>query len=181
MIDEGIACNLEESRSELTQDERSLLRRCDVLLSTGVIGYVTDKTVSPILDEFGRDANGALGPVAVMSVLELFDADVIPESFVEHGYRFGQLPVRMPQRRFADEEEREGVLETLQDRGESTEVQESEDRMFASLCVAAYPESFDVLTQQVTDVAESLSSDVRAGGQEPTILQESALSGAVVQ
>ena len=65
--------------------------------------------MSPILDEFGHDAHGALGPVAVMSVLELFDPEAIAESFAEHGYRFGQLPVRMAQRRFADEEEREGV------------------------------------------------------------------------
>ena len=157
MIDDGIACNLEERESELTQDDRSLLRQCDVLLSTGVIGYVTDSTVSPILDEFGHDSHGALGPVAVMSVLELFDPEVIAESFAQHGYRFGQLPVRMPQRRFADEEEREGVLETLRDRGEATAVQESEDRMFASLCVAAHPESFDVLTKQVTEVAEAQS------------------------
>ena len=181
MIDEGIACNLEESKSDLTQDERSLLRQCDVLLSTGVIGYVTDKTVSPILDEFGHDANGALGPIAVMSVLELFAPETIADSFAEHGYRFGQLPVRMPQRRFANEEEREGVLETLRDRGESTAVQESEDRMFASLCVAAHPESFDVLTQQVTEVAEALSPEVRVSCQEPTILRESALSGRVVE
>ena len=53
-------------------------------LSTGVIGYVTEKTGSPILDEFGRDAHGALEPVAVMSVLETFDPEAIAESIGEH-------------------------------------------------------------------------------------------------
>ena len=181
MIDEGIARNLEENESELTEDERSLIRQCDVLLSTGVIGYVTDKTVSPILDEFGHDARGTLGPVAVMSVLELFDPEPIAESFAEHGYRFGQLPVRLPQRRFADEEEREGVLETLRDRGQRTATQESENRMFASLCVAAQPESFDVFAQQMTEVSEALPPEVRVSCQEPTIFSESALSGALVE
>ena len=166
MIDEGIARNLEENESELTEDERSLIRQCDVLLSTGVIGYVTDKTVSPILDEFGHDARGALGPVAVMSVLELFDPEPIAESFAEHGYRFGQLPVRLPQRRSADEEEREGVLETLRDRGQRTATQESENRMFASLCVAAQPESFDVFAQQMIEVSEALPPEARVGCQE---------------
>ena len=38
MIDKGITRNLEENESELTEDERSLIRQCDALLSTGVIG-----------------------------------------------------------------------------------------------------------------------------------------------
>ena len=170
MIDKGIARNLEGNESDMTEDERSLIRRCDVLLSTGVIGYVTEKTVDPILDEFGHDAGGALGPVAVMSVLELFEPEHIAESFAEHGYRFGQLPVRLPQRRFVDEEEREGVLKTLRDRGQRTATLGSEDRMFASLCVAAQPESFDVFTKQMTEVGEALPPEVRVVCEEPTIL-----------
>ena len=176
MIDKGITRNLEENESELTEDERSLIRQCDVLLSTGVIGYVTEKTVSPILDEFGHDVRGPLGAVAIMSVLELFDPEPIAKSFTEHGYRFGQLPIRMPQRRFADEEEREGVLETLRDRGEPTAVQESEDQMFASLCVAAHPQSFEVLAKRMTEVAETLPVKVRQGNQEPTTFSESEVS-----
>ena len=117
MIDEGIALDLEEEKSELTADEAHLIQECGVLLSTGAIGYVTDKTVNPILDEFGNNARGALGPVAVMSVLELFDPAPIAEAFTEHGYRFGQLPVRMPQRRFVDEEERECIAPGFLDSG----------------------------------------------------------------
>ena len=173
MIDKGITRNLEENESELTEDERSLIRQCDVLLSTGVIGYVTEKTVSPILDEFGHDVRGPLGAVAIMSVLELFDPEPIAESFAEHGYRFGQLPIRMPQRRFVDEEEREGVLAALRDRGEPTAVQDSEDHMFASLCVAAHPQSFEVLAKRMSDVAEALPAKVRLGHQEPTTFSES--------
>ena len=154
MIDEGIARNLEGNESDLTEDERSLIRRCDVLFSTGVIGYVTRKTIDPILDEFGHDARGRLGPVAVMSVLELFDPEPIAESFAEHGYRFGQLPVRLPQRRFVDEEERDGVLRTLRDRGQRAATQGAENRMFANLCVAAQPGSFDVFAEQMTEATD---------------------------
>ena len=181
MIDKGITRDLEENESELTEDERSLIRQCDVLLSTGVIGYVTEKTVSPILDEFGNDVRGPLGPVAIMSVLELFDPEPIAESFAEHGYRFGQLPIRMPQRRFAGEEERECLLETLRDRGEPTAVQESEDQMFASLCVAAHPQSFEVLAKRMTEVAEALPAEVRLGHQELTTFSESEVSGSSVE
>ena len=162
MIDEGIALNLEEEKSELTADEVVLIQECDVLLSTGAIGYVTDKTVNPILDEFGNNARGALGPVAVMSVLELFDPAPIAEAFTEHGYRFGQLPVRMPKRRFVDEDEREGVIETLRQRGVHADALESETQMFAGLCIAAKPERFDALAECVTEVINGLPSKVSA-------------------
>jgi SAM-dependent methyltransferase len=160
MIDKGITRNFEENESKLTKDERSLIRQCDVLLSTGVIGYITEKTIHSILEAFGHDARGPLGPVAILSVLELFDQEPIAEAFAEYGYRFGQLPIRMPQRRFADEEEREGVLETLRNRGESTAVQDSEGQMFASLCVAAHPQSFEALAKWMTEVAEVLPEKV---------------------
>jgi hypothetical protein len=168
MIDKGITRNLEENESELTEDERSLVRQCDVLLSTGVIGYVTEKTISPILDEFGFDARGGLGGVAIMSVLELFDQEPIAECFAEHGYRFGEIPIRIPQRRFADAEEREGVLETLRGQGESIAVQDSAEQMFASLCIAARPQSFEVLSKRMSEIAEELPAEVRLGQQEPT-------------
>ena len=179
MIDEGIVLNLEEDKSELTADEATLIQECDVLLSTGAIGYVTDKTINPILDEFGNNARGALGPVAVMSVLELFDPAPIAEAFTEHGFRFAQLPVRMPQRRFVDAEEREGVIETLRQRGMQADALESENQMFAGLCIAAKPERFDALTECVTEVLHELSSEVSARqGGDP--LFGSLLTNAVV-
>jgi carnitine O-acetyltransferase len=152
MIDEGIALNLEEEKSNLTADEARLIQECDVLLSTGAIGYVTDKTVNPILDEFGNNANGALGPVAIMSVLELFDPASIAEAFTKHGYRFGQLPLRIPQRRFVDEEEREGVFETFRQKGMQTDALKLEHQLFARLCIAAKPQRFDALSTCVTNV-----------------------------
>jgi len=181
MIDEGITRNLEENESELTKDERILIRQCDVLLSTGVIGYVTEKTVNLILDELGHDARGLLGAVAIISVLELFDPEPIAQSFAEHGYRFGQLPIRIPQRRFSDEEERKGLLETLRDRGKPTAIQESEDQMFASLYVAAHPQSFEVLAKRMTEVAEALPAEVRPGHKEPITFSESEVSGSAVE
>ncbi|MDA1036695.1 MAG: hypothetical protein O3B65_07455 [Chloroflexi bacterium] len=144
MIDDGIALNLENEESELTADQAHLLRECDVLLSTGAIGYVTDKTVNPILDEFGNDSRGALGPVAIMSVLELFDPAPIVEAFTEHGYRFGHLPVRMPQRRFVDE--------MLRQRNVPADALDSEHQLFAGLCIAAKPERFDALTECVSEL-----------------------------
>jgi len=181
LIDKGITRNLEENESELTEDERSLIQQCNVLLSTGVIGYITEKTVNPILDELGRDGRDPLGAVAIMSVLELFDPAPIAESFAEHGYRFGQLPIRLPQRCFVDEEEHEGVLEALRTRGEPTAVQASEDHMFAKLCVATHPLSFAVLAKRMSEVAEALPAKIRLGRQESTTFSESKVSGSSVE
>ena len=150
MIDEGIARNLEEKESSLTPRERRAIQECDVFFSTGAIGYITDKTIRPILAEFGHRSPGALGPVAVMSVLELFDPEPIADVFAAYGFQFVQLGIRMPQRRFADDAERDRVLDTLQQRGLPTEAQEADDRMFAGLCVAARPERCDTLTRCVT-------------------------------
>lgn len=169
MIDAGIARNLELDESQLTSSEAILVQHCDVLLSTGAIGYVTDRTVSPILEEFGHRGHGSLGPVAIMSVLELFDPESIARSFTDHGFRFGQLPVRMPQRRFTDEEERRGVLGTLQQRGVPTAAQESENTMFANLCVAAQPDKFQELIHCLSEIHDELPEEVRIGQQDSII------------
>ena len=101
----------------LAAAERSVIATCDVLFSAGTIGYVSDRTIDPLLNTLGSEGQGAIGPVAVMSVLELFDPEPIAKTFDEHGYRFGVLPVRVPQRQFADKAERERVIETLQRAG----------------------------------------------------------------
>ena len=163
MIDAGIARNLEADDSQLTSGERSLVQQCDVLLSTGAIGYVTDRTVGPILEEFGHHGHGALGPVAIISVLELFDPEPIARSFTDHGFRFGQLPHRLPQRRFTDETERRGVIETLQQRGLPTATQESENTMFANLWVAAQPDRFQELTHCLSEIHDEMPALVSVG------------------
>lgn len=58
----------------------------------------------------------------------------------------------MPQRRFVDAEEREGVFETVRQRGMRAKTLESETQMFAGLCIAAKPGQFEALTECVTEV-----------------------------
>lgn len=157
LIDRGIACDLEVIGASLAAAERHLIATCDVLFSAGTIGYVSDRTMDPLLNELGSESQGALGSVAVMSVLELFETEPIAKTFKEHGYCFGALPVGVPQRQFADEAERERVIETLQRRGVSTEVLEIKNQMFATLCVAALPQHFNALVACVTETAADLS------------------------
>lgn len=163
MLDAGIARNLEAHESQLASAERSLVQQCDVLLSTGAIGYVTDRTVGPILEEFGHCGHGALGPVAIISVLELFDPESIARSFTEHGFRFGPLSVRLPQRRFVDEAERRSVIGALQQRGLPAAAQESEKTMFAKLWIAAHPDRFQELTRCLSKTYDEVSGPVLVG------------------
>ncbi|MFL2433592.1 MAG: hypothetical protein ACJ0H0_01680 [Vicinamibacterales bacterium] len=159
MIDEGIARNLEEENSKLTDDEARLIRECNVLMSTGAIGYVTEKTLDVVLDEF--DKNSTFKPrgggVVLMSVLELFDLVPIEKVFTNHGYLFRKLPIRIPQRRFVDEEERNGILETLKQRNTLTDAQRSEHQMFANLCIAAKPERLKSFTKCISDANHAYS------------------------
>ena len=147
MVDTGIARNLEDEGASLTLSEASAIQGCDVFFSTGAIGYLTDKTINPILDEFGRASHGALGPIALLSVLELFALEPLESTFADHGFGFARLGLQLPQRRFADEQERGRVLDALQRRGLPTRVQEDEDQMLADVCVAARPEQLDALTE----------------------------------
>ena len=147
MVDTGIARNLEEEEAGLTPREASAIQKCDVFFSTGAIGYVTDKTISPILDEFGRASHGALGPVALLSVLELFALEPLEKTFAEHGFGFARLRLQVPQRRFVDEQERGLMLGALQRRGLPTRVQDDKDQMLANICVAARPEQLNALTE----------------------------------
>ena len=164
LIDRGIAGDLEVTGASLAEAEQSVIATCDVLFSAGTIGYVSDRTMDPLLNKLGSEGQGAIGPVAVMSVLELFDPEPIAKTFDEHGYRFGVLPVRVPQRQFADKAERERVIETLQRRGVSTDVQQTENLMFANLCVAALPHHFNALVACVTETARDLPpAAVRCG------------------
>ena len=164
LIDRGIACDLEVTGARLAEAERSVIATCDVLFSAGTIGYVSDRTMDPLLNTLGSEGQGAMGPVAIMSVLELFSPEPIAKTFDEHGYRFGVLPVRVPQRQFADKAEQERVIDTLQRRGVSTDVQETENLMFANLCVAALPHHFNALVACVTETARGLpQAAVRCG------------------
>ena len=90
---------------------------CDVMFSAGTIGYVSDRTVGTLLDAFMEEERSHLGPVAVMSILQLFDPQTVAGAFKDRGLEFVQLPVQVPQRRFFDAAEHARVMETLQQRG----------------------------------------------------------------
>jgi hypothetical protein len=141
LLDGGIARDFEADNATPTHEERAWFRSANLLISIGAIGYVTDRTLDVVLTDLGKDHPGQMGPVAVMTVLRMFDTAPIDAVFRKHGYAFKQVEgVRLPQRRFADQAERDAVLSVLHDRGIDTAEWEDSGKHFADLHIAA-PES----------------------------------------
>lgn len=160
LLDGAIARNLEVPGMTLTPEERALVANCDVLFSAGTIGYVGDRTVGALLDAIVEEGRGGPGPIAVMSILQLFDPAPVAGTFDAHGLEFVQLPVQVPQRRFFDGTERERVIETLQQRGVAHDP--ASDWMFAEVCVAARPDRIDELVNITMAAANTMEATIGA-------------------
>jgi SAM-dependent methyltransferase len=152
LLDGSIARNLEVPGGTLSADERALVAGCDMLFSAGTIGYVSDRTVGEMLDAFGVEGQGSLGPIAVMSILQLFDPAPIADTFGSHGFEFVHLPVQVAQRRFFNPAEHDKVMETLNERGVFNDPES--DWMFADVCIAARPDHIAELVDVTMEAAD---------------------------
>ncbi len=143
LLEGGIARDFENPEITPNAKECSWLRRCNLLICTGAIGYVTDRTMMQVLKHAGKDSQNEFGPLAVLTILRMFDAKPIRDIFEKHGYKFGKVPdIMLPQRKFTDEQEQKEVLRTLQTKEVDTRAWEEEGKLFAELFIAAKPDSF---------------------------------------
>ena len=86
-----------------------------------------------------------------MTVLRMFDITEVESSFNKVGLEVRKVPgVRLPQRGFADEEEMEGVLKVLTDKGIDTEGWESLGAYYADLYIAAAPDQIGQLVRRLS-------------------------------
>lgn len=165
LLDGGIARNYEDPKQEPTQDEIAWFRSCNLMISTGAIGYVTERTLDKVLPHLGKDYPAEVGPFAVITILRLFDEEPIVRAFARHGLRFGPVPsIRLPQRRFANVEEREQVLKILHDRGIDTREWEDRGKQYAELYVAAPEDQFAMLAECMTKTRAELEQAEDVGG-----------------
>nr|WP_198428065.1 class I SAM-dependent methyltransferase [Nocardia bovistercoris] len=111
-----------------TEAQRDLLASADIVISTGCVGYVTEKTLVRI-----ATADPARRPWMAHFVLRMFDFAPIAAEFAALGYRTERVPGLFEQRRFASDDERAQVLNALSDRGIDTEGQESRGWLYAAL------------------------------------------------
>ncbi|MGI9521010.1 MAG: class I SAM-dependent methyltransferase, partial [Hyphomicrobiaceae bacterium] len=108
LLDDGIAINLETHA--LPGDTASELASVDLVMSTGCVGYVTEKTFEQLLPA----ASQAGPPWFANFVLRMFPFDPIADSLGEQGYVTEKLAGRtFVQRKFVGMDEQTKVLGQL--------------------------------------------------------------------
>jgi hypothetical protein len=130
LIEHGIATNLEES--SLRADDARAIANVGVVVSTGSVGYVTEKTYETILDALPTPS-----PWIISFVLRMFPYDSFAAAFAEHGLVTERLTSAVfVQRRFRDLAEFERSLAELGARGIDTSAFESDGLLTAELYVS---------------------------------------------
>lgn len=145
VIDHGLALDLENG--ELTETAREALRDVDLIISTGCIGYVTERTFAKVL--------GAIeGPPPWIAsfVLRMYSFTSIADELTRRGLTTERLDsVTFVQRRFHSKEEFVEVLSALEARGIATDGKESDGLLHAEFFLSR-PEA-DISKLPLSDVA----------------------------
>jgi len=111
LLDDGVAANLEAGGPP--PEAAAVLDEADLVISTGCIGYVGKKTLKGILD-----ANAPRKPWMTHFVLRMFPFDEIDAVLEDFGYVTEKVENQtFVQRRFANHEEQEHVLQRLSELG----------------------------------------------------------------
>lgn len=139
LLDEGLVVNLEtEPLSALAKEK---LAPVDLVMSTGCVGYLTEKSFDRLLPAVSQGR----APWMANFVLRLFPFDAIEETLNDWGYMTEKLEGQtFFQRRFASADEQEQVLEQLRDLGIDPTGKEAEGRLLAEF----------YLSRPVKDAAE---------------------------
>ena len=129
LLEQGIVADLETEL--LSTESARIIRSADVIMSTGCIGYVTEKTFSKILDATETR------PWIISFVLRMFPFDSFAAMFAKRGLVTERLAgATFIQRRFRDAEEFESSLATLAALGVDATGLESEGLFHADLILS---------------------------------------------
>jgi SAM-dependent methyltransferase len=126
LLDAGIVADLEGG--PLAPEDAAALCDVDLVISTGCVGYVTERSFARIVGA----ADGEPLPWIASFVLRMFPYDRIADTLDRHGYRTEKLDgVTFVQRRFANDDERRDVLAILDRMGIDPRHREAEGRYHA--------------------------------------------------
>lgn len=114
-----------------TDEQRRTLAAADIVISTGCVGYVTEKTLTRVALAHPRRR-----PWMAHFVLRMFSFEPIAAELAALGYRTERAPGVFEQRRFASDSERTQVLNTLAANGIDTDGQESTGWLLANLYIS---------------------------------------------
>jgi SAM-dependent methyltransferase len=126
LLDEGFAVNLETE--SLPEAAKANLAQVDLIISTGFVGYVTEKSFERLLPAVTQGQSPWIGNF----VLRMFPFSSIEEALKNWGYMTEKLEGRtFVQRHFASAEEQDQVLEQLLKQGIDPAGKETEDHLLA--------------------------------------------------
>lgn len=129
LLEQGIVADLETEA--LSKQSKHIISSADVIMSTGCIGYVTEKTFSKILDATEKP------PWIISFVLRMFPFDSLAGTFAKCGLVTERLAgATFIQRRFRDADEFESSLATLAALGIDATGLESEGLFHADLILS---------------------------------------------
>lgn len=129
LLHDAVHADLEHD--DPTAAERAVLGRADLVVSTGCLGYVTERTIR-------RVAEAATDRLPWMAhfVLRMFPYAPVAESLHELGYETVHVEGMFRQRRFASAEEQALVLASLSSVGLDPDGLESDGWLYAQLHIS---------------------------------------------
>lgn len=126
IADAGIAGSFEDKAP--SADAAVALADVDIIMSTGCVGYVTERSFENLIDVMRRP------PWVVSFVLRMFDYEAVAQSLAKRGLITEKLDsAAFVQRRFHSSQEANAVLELLERRGIDATGLEAEGLLFAEL------------------------------------------------
>jgi SAM-dependent methyltransferase len=131
LIEEGLVVDLEANAPN--KRACSVISKVDLIVSTGVVGDITEKTFAELLKPF------ALGhaPWIASFVPRIFDYAKIADTISQHDLATERLDgVTFVQRRFRDAAESEDALQLIEARGIDPAGKEAEGSYYAELFVS---------------------------------------------
>jgi SAM-dependent methyltransferase len=128
-LDDAVHADLEAD--EPTPRQRAVLAGADLVVSTGCLGYVTERTLARVIGT-ARDRL----PWMAHFVLRMFPFDPIAERLAALGYDTVPVGGAFPQRRFASAREQQQILRTMAEAGVDPRGLEAEGRLYARLYVS---------------------------------------------
>ncbi|MFD9224578.1 class I SAM-dependent methyltransferase [Streptomyces sp. NPDC060064] len=125
-LDDAVHADLEDH--EPTPRQRAQFAGTDLVISTGCLGYVTERTLGRVIE-----AQGTRRPWMAHFVLRMFPFDPVERALAGLGYRTIRVEEVFKQRRFASSQEQALVLERMSAAGVDARGLEAEGWMYAQL------------------------------------------------
>lgn len=140
LLDGAVTTNLEDS--EPSAADRRLLENSDLVISTGCVGYVTEKTFGRILS----CRNSVVPPIVASFVLRMYTYDRIEAELAQFGLVTEKLEgVTFIQRRFTSQGECASTINRLKTMDIDPRGKESEGLLHAELFVSRTKEAIQEL------------------------------------